>query len=134
MATLQASRKKKVPTAAEWQEAVRNLADQVTEWSREEGWTVERLEARILEGYPYPPALVIQTPQGRLMLELPDPQEYAMLRPGLYAWPALYQVRLEQQEPRDGWEIWADSRVPLRRPWGKETFVTLAQDLLGADE
>ena len=134
MATLQAPRKQKALTDAEWQEAVRHLADQVTDWSRNEGWAVERLEARVLEGYPYPPALVIQTPQGRLMLDLPDPQEYAILRPRLYAWPALYQVRLEQKGLREGWEIWADSRVPLRRPWGKETFVTLAQDLLGADE
>ena len=139
MATLQANRrqeasKHKTLTDVEWREAVQGLADQVTDWCRQEGWTVERQEAQVLEGRYYPPTLVIQSPDGRLMLELPDPMEHAMLRPKLYAWPALFRVWLEQISPQGGWEVWADSRIPLRRPWGRETFVTLAQDLLGADE
>jgi hypothetical protein len=62
MATLQATRKQKSLTAVGWREIVQRLADQVTAWWEEEGWSTQMLEARVLEGYPYPPTLVIQAP------------------------------------------------------------------------
>ncbi len=133
MATLQAPRKQKSLTAAEWREIVRRLAHQVTEWSREEGWAAQALEARVLEGYPYPPTVVIQAPQGRLMLELPDPETYSALRPKLYAWPGLYRVWLSHRGEQLGWEIWTESGIPIHEDWNKKTFITLANDLMRAE-
>ncbi len=88
----------------------------------------------MLEGYYYPPTLVIQAPEGRLMPELPNPQPYTVLSPKLYAWPAFYRVWLRPSAENGDWEIWTDAAIPLRRPWNVETFVTLAKDLLRADE
>ncbi len=134
MTTLQRTRKHKPFAAAEWQEVVQRLADQITGWAREEGWEVQMTEARVLEGYPYPPTLVIQAPQGRLKLELPPQDEGRTPRPKLYVWPGLYRVWLVYRgEPR-GWEIWTDSGIPLHEDWNRETFITLAHDLMGADE
>ena len=134
MATLQSPRKQKTLTATEWQESVHGLADKDTDWSREEGWAVQMMEARVLEGYPYPPTLVIQAPQGRLMLELPESETHGTLRPKLYAWPTLYRVWLRLGERHGGWEIRTDSGIPLHEAWNQKTFVTLAKDLLRADE
>ena len=90
-------------------------------------------EARVLEGYPYPPTLVIEAPQGRLILELPPPETHSEMRPRLYAWPGLYRVWLKYQGEQSGWEIWTASGFPLHEDWNKETFITLANDLMRAD-
>lgn len=136
MATLQAPRKQESLTAAEWQEILQRLADQIIGWAREEGWTTRITEAQVLEGYPYPPTLEIEAPQGRLKLELPplSPQEVGWTpRPKLYAWPGLYRVRLKYQGEELGWEIWTDSGIPLHEDWTAKTFVRLAHDLLRDD-
>ena len=133
MATLQASRKPKSFTPTEWREIVQGLTDQITAWSQEKGWTVFREEAQTLDGYPYPPTLVIQAPQGRLMLELPAPETHSQLRPKLYVWPGLYRVWLSYQGEQSGWEIWTESGIPLHEEWDKKTFVTLAHDLMRAE-
>jgi len=55
----------------QWQEVLQSLADKVTGWAQEVGWTTRVTEAQVLEGYPYPPTLDIEAPEGHLKLELP---------------------------------------------------------------
>jgi hypothetical protein len=68
------------------------------------------------------------------MLELPAPETYSVLRPKLYVWPGLYRVWLSHLGEQLGWEIWTDSGIPLHEDWNKKTFITLAHDLMRADE
>lgn len=123
-------------TLSEWQRAVRHLADEVSRWSREEGWSVEQTQEEIQDmklGTYSVPALRIETPHGRLRLE---PLSHALSGDGrvkLYAWPALYRVRLQRREDGAGWVIWTDSGIPIHEDWNKETYVTLARDLVRAD-
>ena len=50
----------------------------------------------------------------------------------LYAWPALYRVRLLHSKTAGGWAVLTDSGITLKQPWNRETFIGLAEDLLGA--
>lgn len=139
MATLTATARSKRAsfTPAQWEEILQRLAGQVTGWAQEEGWTTQKTEAQVLEGYPYPPMLVIESPKGRLKLELPPqesgPESDWMPRPKLYAWPGLYRVWLKYRGEEAGWEIWTDSGIPLHEDWNGKTFTTLAHDLMVAD-
>lgn len=82
----------------------------------------------------YPaPVLTIETGSGRLMLEsigrdlLRDRG-----RVDRYAWPTLFRVMLLNDDTESGWKIRTDSGIMLHQPWDKDTFVTLAQDLMAA--
>jgi len=79
------------------------------------------------------PALRIETPHGRLRLE---PLSHALSGAGrvkLYAWPALYRVRLQHRDDGAGWVIWTDSGIPIHEDWNAKTFTTVARDLLRAE-
>ncbi len=125
---------------AEWTRIMQSLEEDITRWSHEQGWQVEVREAGLtgfLDSYQrefVPRTLVIQTPNGRLMLETLPHESDGRGRAKLYAWPTLYRVWLRHSERRGAWEIWTDSGIPIRQEWNAETFVTLANDLLNADE
>ena len=121
----------------EWITAVEQLVQQIMEWTKdEEGWTVQ-LEYRDIreEGiglYRIPDA-TISTPQGRLLLEV-SARGYsdAAGRVELAAWPTFYRVHLLHRIGQLDWTIYTDSGISLHYPWTKETFITLAKDLLAA--
>ena len=121
----------------QWQEVLQSLADKVTGWAQEVGWTTRVTEAQVLEGYPYPPTLDIEAPEGHLKLELPPqgsgPDSVQIPRPKLYAWPGLYRVRLKYRGEQSGWEIWTDSGIPIHEEWNSKTFTTVVHDLMAAD-
>jgi hypothetical protein len=122
---------------AEWTRLTQSLENDVMRWSQEQGWQVQVTEARMMEEYPrefVPRTLTIQTPHGRLMLEIPPHESDGRGRAKLYAWPTLYRVWLRHSGERSGWEIWTASGIPVHQDWGAEAFVTLANDLLNADE
>jgi hypothetical protein len=115
----------------QWIARVRALADQVEQWCRAEGWTVEREDKTVREktlGEYDVPLLRITAPAGELNL---NPVALHVIggdgRVDLQAFPNLSRVKLVGEAGT--WKIMADS-IPLRRPWNAETFVQLAQDLL----
>lgn len=138
----------------DWVSAYRRLTSTLGEWIRSEpGWTVveqpqrhleisdERIRRSLeagdaLENPFEAPDLVISTPYGQLMVEV----KFSSLLDGkgridLYAWTTLNRVRLLLRDPVvDEWEILTDSGIKLRQPWNRETFLTVARDLLDAPE
>jgi hypothetical protein len=121
----------------EWTRIMQTLEEDITRWSQEQGWQVNLREAGFMQDYPrefIPRTLTITTPKGRLMLETPDHESDGRGRAKLYAWPTLYRVWLRHSEPHNTWEIWTDSGIPIRLAWEAKTFITLANDLLDADE
>ena len=130
------------PTALvrdEWMRALLDLEEDLSCWSVGEGWQVRRATKSFTEestGQYTAPDLVIDTPEGeRLLVEVKGrgPAE-ASGRVQLSAWPTLFRVLLLHKPGQDGWVIRTDSGVPIRQPWNRETFVTLAKDLLSADQ
>ena len=122
----------------EWTHALQVLETDVTQWSQAEGWRV-RPETRVFTEEstgPYTaPDLIIETPQGeRLTVEVKGrgPSQ-ASGRVQLSAWPTLFRVMLLHKPGQDEWTIRTDSGIPIRQPWRRETFVSLAKDLLNAD-
>lgn len=115
--------------------SVDRLARQVEAWAQEEQWAVVRSDTELTEehfGSYQMPILTIEHPSGRLILE-PLPHSLSGTgRVKLYAWPSLYRVRLLHDVQNNGWTILTDSGIPIRQPWNKQTFITLAQDLLNA--
>jgi hypothetical protein len=122
---------------AEWIQALEQLTEQIQEWTTEKGWSVT-IQPRpffeeILGAYSVPDAL-IKTPQGQLSLEIKGrglPEGAG--RAELSAWPSLYRVLLLHRTGQPGWTIRTDSGISLHQPWNKETFLTLAEDLLSAE-
>lgn len=136
MATLTARSKRASFTPSQWEEILQRLADQVTGWAQEEGWAVQRMEAQVFEGYPYPPTLDITAPEGSLKLEMPSLsllEVGRVPRPKLCAWSSLYRVWLKYQGEQGDWEVWTDSGIPIHEDWSAKTFTTVARDLLGTD-
>lgn len=129
--TMQAPDDKGQQRRDEWLHRVGNLIDQVEAWSTAEGWAVLRDDKRIRErllGEYTAPALRIRAPGGDVFL---TPIALHIVgadgRVDLEAWPTLNRVKLVG---RDGaWQIMTDSNVPLREPWGRDTFVSLVRDL-----
>ena len=119
----------------EWLSDVNGLVDQVTAWSEETSWTVQRTEGEATEEefgtYPVP-VLTIETPFGRLIMEPQAVNAGGKGRVKLYAASTLYRVRLLRGDSDGEWKILTDSGIALRQPWTQETFVRLAEDLLGA--
>jgi len=79
--------------------------------------------------------LIIETPQKeRLTVEVKGrgPSQTSG-RVQLSAWPTLFRVMLLHKPGEAEWTIRTDSGIPLRQPWRRETFVSLAKDLLNAD-
>lgn len=116
-----------------WTERVRDLVAQLADWYRAEGWTVVESPMTIREPglpeYELPRLIVHVTDREELHvkpigLRLP----YAVGRVDLEGYPTLSRVKLMARP--DGWQIMTDSRVPLRVPWTRESFVQLATDLV----
>ena len=119
-----------------WQQTVHTLAEQIAAWSQEEGWAVEQTQEEVEDaqrGNYAAPALRIETPHGRLLLEPLSHSLSGVGRVKLSSWETLYRVRLLQGSAGADWTILTDSGIPVRYPWGKEAFVTVAKDLLRAD-
>ena len=119
-----------------WQQTVQKLAEQIAAWSQEEGWAVERTQEEVEDtqrGNYAVPALKIETPHGRLLLEPLSHSLNGVGRVNLSSWETLYRVRLLQGSADADWTILTDSGIPVRYVWGKGAFVTVAKDLLRAD-
>lgn len=123
----------------EWIQAISVLEKNLTEWSQKAGWQVRPFERVFTEestGQYTAPDLVIDTPAGeRLTVEVKGrgPSESAG-RVQLAAWPTLFRVILLHKSGEDNWVIRTDSGIPLRQPWNHDTFISLAKDLLSADQ
>ncbi len=122
----------------EWTHALHVLETDMTQWSQSEGWRV-RPDTKVFTeestGQYTASDLIIETPQGeRLTVEVKGrgPSQ-ASGRVQLSAWPTLFRVMLLYKPGQDEWTIRTDSGIPIRQPWRRETFVTLAKDLLNAD-
>ncbi len=128
-----------------WERHTALLADEVQIWAEQEaagrGWRVEREEIELAEevvgGAYHVPVLTIYAPQGRLVLE---PIARGVLgaqgRVDLYAWPSAFRVMLlHKPRSKDAgleWVVRTESGVDWPLPWGRETFLTLAEGLLNA--
>jgi hypothetical protein len=122
----------------EWTQTVRDLERDVADWAKAEGWNVSASERVVSEdsiGTYTVPDLTIDTPEGqRLILEVKGRgPATASGRVQLFAWPTLFRVLLLHKPDNDGWIIRTDSGIPLRKTWSRETFITLARDLLSAE-
>lgn len=123
----------------EWTQALSALEKNLTEWSKEEGWQIRPVEKVFTEestGQYTAPDLVIETPQGELLtveVKGRGPLEAAG-RVQLSAWPTLFRVLLLHKPGQEGWVIRTNSGIPIRQPWNHATFVSVARDLLSADQ
>lgn len=124
----------------EWLAAIERLNADITEWvSSQPGWSIVREPDKMIQeeriGSYKAPFLRLQSkkPKGEVRLE----PMARMTRGGrgvveLYAWPALYSVRLIGNARGSSWEILTDSGIFIRQPWNKETFLQVAEDLIRA--
>jgi hypothetical protein len=115
-----------------WIFRVTALVDQISKWSEAEGWKVERHEKTIREellGTYRVPEISVRLAGGEILLV---PVALHIVggdgRVDLEAIPTLARVKLIGV--KGGWEVFADTNVPLRINWNRRNFVTLAQDLL----
>lgn len=120
-----------------WVRRVSALLEQIAQWSREAGWSVEMgretIDERLLGRYDAPAARVVLPPGDlpeRAVVVSPIALQIAGGdgRVDLEGYPTLSRVKLIGAE--NGWIIMTDSNVPLRLPWNGETFRQLAQDLV----
>lgn len=123
----------------EWIRSVQQLEQDLTDWSTTAGWQVTKSERVVNEesiGTYAVPDLVIETPAGeRLVVEVKGRGPAAASgRVQLFAWPTLFRVLLLHKPGKDDWTVRTESGIPLRQPWNRDTFITLAEDLLSADE
>ena len=128
-----------------WERDTALLADEVQAWAEQEaaqkGWRVERAQKELSEevvgGTYHVPVITIYAAQGRLILE---PIARGVLgaqgRVDLSAWPSLYRVMLLHKplgkEHGLAWVVRTESGIDWPQPWGRETFLTLAEGLLNA--
>ena len=124
----------------EWLAAMDRLNADIMAWvSGQSGWSIVRepdktIEEERIGSYKAPfLRLLSEKPKGEVRLE----PIARMTRGGrgvveLYAWPALYSVRLIGNAGGSSWEILTDSGIPIRKPWNKETFLQVAEDLIRA--
>lgn len=122
----------------DWTRAVLDLEKDVADWAKAEGWDVSASDRVVSEesiGDYAVPDLTIETPEGqRLILEVKGRgPANASGRVQLFAWPTLFRVLLLRKSGDDNWIIRTDSGIPLRKTWNRETFITLARDLLSAE-
>lgn len=128
-----------------WERHTALLADEVQSWAEQEaaarGWRVEREELELAEevvgGAYHVPVVTIYASQGRLVLEpIARGVMGAQGRVDLYAWPSLFRVMLLHKplgkDAGLNWVVRTESGVDWPLPWGRETFLTLAEGLLNA--
>jgi hypothetical protein len=120
--------------AVQWLRDIEPIVTDVSSWSADIGWIVHRKEKpeheRALGDYTVP-VVEIKTPAGHLIVE---PVARAVVgadgRIDLYAWPSLHRMMLIRAGGQ--WRLKTDSGVYWPKPWSKETFLELAQELTGA--
>jgi hypothetical protein len=116
----------------QWIARVEALIAQIEDWAGAEGWATARAEKTVYEsslGNYKVPLLRVRLPAGEIHVAPVALQIVgANGRVDIEAFPALNRVKLIGRD--DQWEIYADSNLPLRRPWDQQTFVQLAQDLV----
>lgn len=82
------------------------------------------------------PELAVSTPDGgRLRVEVKGRGPVnASGRVQISAWPTLFRVLLLHKPGADGWVIRTASGISRHQPWSRESFITLANDLLNAED
>ncbi|HJQ71747.1 MAG TPA: hypothetical protein VKA70_22415 [Blastocatellia bacterium] len=138
MNTDRSKEKKAAKLRDEWTQTVQDLEREISDWAKAEGWNVHASEKVVSEesiGTYIVPDLIIETPEGeRLILEVKGRgPANSSGRVQLSAWPTLFRVLLLHKSDNDSWIIRTDSGIPLRSTWNRETFITLAKDLLSAE-
>jgi len=122
-----------------WLEAVEQLYGQISDWAQSQHWIVSYSDTEVAENQfgaytmPVMQLEVPEIPEGRLILEPQAVNAGGKGRIKMYATSTLYRVRLLNDLNNTNWTVLTDSGIPLHSPWGQDTFVTLAKDLLGAD-
>jgi hypothetical protein len=116
----------------DWIARVTSLTNQISQWSKAQGWTVERRNTQIVEellGTYTVPELVVRLEGGELIVA-PVALHAAggNGRVDLEAIPTLARVKIIGNN--GNWKLFADPNVPLRIDWNEENFVQLAHDLL----
>ncbi|MGI4790852.1 MAG: hypothetical protein ACRYFS_18630 [Janthinobacterium lividum] len=138
----------------EWLQAVNALIDDVEMWAREwlisTGWTpaygwdvlkrnIEIADEFSTDLYPVEVLEINSRPDdiklGRDTKLVLEPVFYKPVtgigRVDFYVWPAMYRVRLLHKTGRDKWIVKTDSHVNWPLPWNQESFILIAEDLLG---
>jgi hypothetical protein len=122
-------------TRAEWLHTIEQILGEIEHWAHDAGWLVSRSRRTIQEdsiGTYDAPILQVKTPPGNLIVE---PIAYSIFsgvkgRIDLYAWPSMHRVRLVKVD--DQWRVRTDSGINWPKPWGRETFLELANELTAA--
>ena len=117
-----------------WLSWITEVESDAGQWAESVGWPVHRKQKHMQErsiGAYEAGVLEIKTPAGHLIIE-PVALDVigAEARIDLYAWPSLHRVKLIRVD--DNWRLRTDSGVDWPRPWSKETFLDLAQELTSA--
>lgn len=122
---------KPIVGAEEWKEAVAELEAQISDWSRAAGWRVVVSPPEHVEENA---DLLLETGRGSNLLIEDFGSRPHFGRPGLLlqAWPTMYRLRLLPNGEGRDWMFLTDSGVPIRKPWGQETFLEVANDLATA--
>ncbi len=124
----------------EWLAALNRLVTDVTLWISElPGWNVTRepdkeISEERLGVYAAPVLRILSNdPEAQLILEpMARMTRSGRGRVDLYAWPALYRVRLLNDGVALSWDVLTDSGITLHQNWNDANFQRLAKDLVGA--
>ena len=123
----------------EWTSAASALFEQVQQWVAEERpeWQFEFSTTEVTEeslGHYSTRIMEISAPSGRLILEPVGLDVFgARGRVDFYAWPSLYRVMLlRSPDSNTGWIIRTDSGINWPNPWGKDSFLAIAEQFLSA--
>ncbi len=123
----------------QWLQTIDHLQNQIADWVRQEpGWVFEEDSSQEINEPPLGEYTVttwrIGTPSGEVRLE-PIARNYPSRGiVELYAWPTAYRVRLIADADSGDWQILTDSGIYLHQPWDHEHFLTLINDLVGAED
>jgi hypothetical protein len=116
----------------EWLHVVEQLLTNVKTWAEAGGWLVSTTTKEITErafGTYHVQQLYIKAPQGTLILE-PIARTTASGdgRVDLYAWPSMRGIRIIRRSNK--WVVRTDAAINRPRPWDKESFTKLANQLV----
>lgn len=124
---------------ADWTASVEALFQQVQQWIAEERpeWQLEFSTADVTEeslGRYVIQVMEINARNGRLIFEPVGLDVFgARGRIDFYAWPSLYRVMLlRSSAPSKDWVIRTESGINWPNPWGKDSFIAIAEQFLGA--
>ena len=125
-------------TLRAWVASIEGLFQEISGWAQDNHWQVSRSETQVMEhrfGTYQVPVLLLdvpELPESQIILEPQAVNAGGKGRIKMYATNTLYRVRLMRGTGDSEWTILTDSGIPLHYPWGKDTFTTLAKDLLRA--